>query len=139
MYLTIKGGIKIPINTSTEPLTPLELKDLVMQSLDDDKAMDIEAIDLSGKSALADYIVVASGTSTTQVVRMAEKLKDRLNVRGLKNINIEGAPQGDWVVMDAGDIVVHLFRPEVREFYNIEKMWNMAAPSPTQDGGFQTA
>jgi len=102
-----------------------------MQSLDDDKAQDIEVIELAGKSALADYIVVASGTSTTQVVRMAEKLKDRLNVRGVKNITIEGAPQGDWVVMDAGDVVVHLFRPEVREFYNIEKMWNM---TPTKDG-----
>ena len=90
--------------------------------------MEIEVINLADQSvlkesALADYIIVASGTSSTQVIRMAEKLKDRLNARNLKNIRIEGAAQGDWVVIDAGDIVVHLFRPEVREFYNIEKMW----------------
>lgn len=107
-----------------------ELKDLAVQSLDDDKALDIEVINLAEQSvlseaALADYIIVASGTSSTQVKRMAEKLKDRLSARGIKDIRIEGATQGDWVVMDAGDIVVHLFRPEVREFYNIEKMWAM--------------
>lgn len=107
-----------------------DLKDLVVQSLDDDKALDIEIINLADQSALqdtalADYIVIASGTSTTQTTRMAEKLKDRLNSRGVKDIRIEGGAQGDWVVLDMGDIVVHLFRPEVREFYAIEKMWNM--------------
>lgn len=118
------------------------LKDLVVQSLDDDKAIDIEVIDLADQqnglqdSALADYIIVASGTSSTQVKRMAEKLRDRLNVRGVKDIRLEGLAQGDWVVMDAGDIVVHLFRPEVREFYNIEKMWTMGA---IDQSGFQTA
>ncbi len=88
---------------------------------------------------MADYIVVASGTSTTQVVRMAEKLKDRLNARGVKQIKIEGAPQGDWVVMDAGDVVVHLFRPEVREFYNIEQMWSMTPVKDGQEDGTQSA
>lgn len=90
------------------------------------------------ESALADYIIVASGTSSTQTVRMAEKLKDRLSVRGIKNIRIEGAAQGDWVVLDIGDIVVHLFRPEVREFYNIEKMWSMP-PSTTGQESFHLA
>lgn len=114
------------------------LKDLVVQSLDDDKALDVEVIDLADQqnglenSALADYIVVASGTSSTHVKSMADRLKDRLNVRGLKDIRLEGGAQGDWVVMDAGDIVVHLFRPEVREFYDIEKMWTMGAIK--QDG-----
>ena len=117
-----------------------ELKDLVVKSLDDDKAFDIEIIQLAdqvalSESALADYIVVASGTSSMQVKRMAEKLKDRLSVRGLKNIRLEGIAQGDWVVMDAGDIVVHLFRPEVREFYNIEKMWAMDTGGNHDDGG----
>jgi len=93
--------------------------------LDDDKALEIEVIELDEQSGLADYIIVASGTSSTQTTRMAEKLKDRLNARGFKNIRIEGGAQGDWVVMDAGDIIVHLFKPEVREFYNIEKMWSM--------------
>ncbi len=92
-----------------------------------------------GDSALADYIIVASGTSSTQTVRMAAKLKDRLSARGIKNIRIEGAAQGDWVVLDAGDIVVHLFRPEVREFYNIEKMWNMPPATSTDHEGFQIA
>lgn len=119
------------------------LKDLVVKSLDDDKAIDIEVIDIATQanlkdSALADYIIVASGTSSTQTIRMAEKLKDRLSVRGYKNIRIEGASQGDWVVLDAGDIVVHLFKPEVREFYNIEKMWSVSNTA-SHDGGFQTA
>lgn len=113
-----------------QPLDVANLKDLVVQSLDDDKASDIDVININSQtalhdSAIADYIVVASGTSSTQVVRMAEKLKDRLNARGVKDIRIEGASQGDWVVLDIGDIVVHLFRPEVREFYNIEKMWKL--------------
>lgn len=93
--------------------------------MDDDKALDIEVIELDEQAGLADFIIVASGTSSTQTTRIAEKLKDRLNGRGLKDIRIEGAAQGDWVVMDAGDVIVHLFRPEVREFYNIEKMWSM--------------
>ena len=88
-----------------------QLKDLVLRSLDDDKALDVEAINIADnnelkESALADYIIVASGTSSTQIKRMAEKLKDRLNARGVKNIRIEGANQGDWVVLDAGDVVL---------------------------------
>lgn len=85
-------------------------------------------------SALADYIVVASGTSSTHVKGMANRLKDRLNVRGFKEIYLEGTDQGDWVIVDAGDIVVHLFRPEVREFYAIEKMWAVGAPSQNRGG-----
>lgn len=142
IVLTEKRRANILINNTTGPLDQSTLKDLVVQSLDDDKALEIEVIDLADQqyglqdSALTDYIVVASGTSSTQVKRMAEKLKDRLNARGLKNIRLEGAAQGDWVVMDAGDIVVHLFRPEVREFYNIEQMWTMGAIDQT---GFQIA
>ena len=102
--------------------------------------MDIEVIDIKGQSAIADYIIVASGTSTTQVKGLADRLKDRLNGRGYKHIRIEGAAQGDWVIVDAGDIVVHLFRPEVREFYNIEKMWSMGfTASPTEPDGLHSA
>ena len=116
-----------------------QLKDLIEKSLDDDKALDIQTIDIKGQSSIADYIIIASGTSTTQVKGIANKLKDRLNARGYKNIRIEGAAQGDWVVVDAGDAVIHLFRPEVREFYNIEKMWSegfthASAPSSPTDG-----
>ena len=128
----------------TQPLKVADLKELVVKSLDDDKALDIDVINITNEtalhdSALADYIIVASGTSSTQVVRMAEKLKDRLNVRGIKDIRIEGASQGDWVVLDIGDIVVHLFRPEVREFYNIEKMWKLPAMALSQQDNFHSA
>ena len=94
-------------------------------------------LDDESASALADYIIVASGTSSTQTKRISEKLKDRLNARGFKDVRIEGAAQGDWVVVDVGDIVIHLFRPEVREFYNIEKMWTM--PNAPQTGDVQHA
>jgi ribosome-associated protein len=101
------------------------LKTLVEQSLDADKAEDIEIIDLRDKTALADYMVVASGRSSRQVAALAEKLLDRLKSVGVENIRIEGKDQSNWVVVDAGDIIIHLFRPEVRGFYNIEKMWSM--------------
>lgn len=121
-----------------KPTTVADLKDFVLQSLDDDKAMDIDVISLNEPhsmhdGSLADYIIVASGTSSTQTIRMAEKLKDRLSARGIKDIRIEGATQGDWVVIDLFDIVVHLFRPEVREFYNIEKMWKIPSLTPQND------
>jgi len=98
-----------------------------MTSLDSDKAQDIEVIDMTGQSVVADYMIVASGTSSTQIVRMAEKLKERLEARGCQDVKTEGLAFGNWVVLDAGDVVVHLFRPEVREFYNIEKMWRIPA------------
>jgi ribosome-associated protein len=106
-------------------LGPHVLRDLVEKSLRDDKAFDIEIIPLDDQAALADYMIVATGTSSRQVIRIAEKLKDRLSARGLKNIRLEGMGQGNWVIVDAGDIIVHVFRPEVRDFYNIEKMWAM--------------
>lgn len=99
------------------------MKALVEQSLDADKAQDILTIDLDDQSALADYMIVASGTSSRHVDALAKKLKERLEMKGIKGIKIEGLSQADWVAIDAGDIIIHLFRPEVREFYNIEKMW----------------
>ena len=101
--------------------------------------MDIETIDLNGQSVLADYMVIASGTSSRQVARMADKLSERLHARGMRDLRIEGAAQGDWVVFDAGDVIVHLFRPEVREFYNIEKMWKMNETGVKPDHGLQLA
>lgn len=91
--------------------------------MDADKALDIVSIPLDAQSALADYMVIASGTSTRHVAALAEKLKERLEARGIKDVRLEGMTNSDWVVVDAGDIIVHLFRPEVRSFYNIEKMW----------------
>ena len=104
--------------------TASELKSLIEQVLDDNKAEDIDTIDLNGLSPLADYMIIANGRSSRQVVALAGKIKEKLAEYGLK-AKTEGAAQGDWVVVDCFDIIVHLFRPEVREFYGIEKMWKM--------------
>ncbi len=113
-------------------------KNLIVSSLDADKGADIQVIDLSGQSALADYIIVASGTSSRHIVSMAEKLRERLEARGTKDIRIEGLGQANWVVVDAGDVIIHLFRPEVREFYNIEKMWSVPTNGDAKTGGSKT-
>lgn len=101
------------------------MKDLIVQVLDMHKAEDIDVIDLKGISALADYMIVASGRSTRQVAALASKIKEKLAFYNHRHVKTEGATQGDWVIVDAGDVIVHLFRPEVREFYRIEKMWRM--------------
>lgn len=95
-----------------------------MQTLDAEKAENILPIPLSQGAALADYMVIASGTSSRHVNGLARNLKDKLSSHDIKGITIEGLASCDWVVLDAGDVIVHLFRPEVREFYNIEKMWS---------------
>ncbi|WP_298336158.1 ribosome silencing factor [uncultured Erythrobacter sp.] len=97
---------------------------LVMQQLDDDQAQEIVSIPLEGKSSVADHMVVASGRSTRQVAAMAQKLAEKIKQAGFGPARVEGLPQADWVLIDAGDIVVHLFRPEVRSFYNLERMWS---------------
>ncbi len=113
------------IATQSHPAhTPESIKDLIVNSLDDDKAEDIIAIDLQGKTAIADYMVIASGRSTRQVVSLAQKLSEKLHKDGLQ-ARIEGKDNGDWVLVDAGDVIVHLFRPEVRSFYGIEKIWGV--------------
>ena len=105
----------------------------MVKSLDDDKAQDIVVIELSGKSDIADYLVVASGTSSRQVAAMAEHLRTKLKHSGAGNVPTEGLNKGDWVLVDGGDVIVHLFRPEVREFYNIEKMWSAHGATPPVD------
>ena len=102
---------------------PGSLHALVLQSLDDDQAQEIVSIPLEGKTAIADYMVIASGRSTRQVTAMAEKLAQRVKTAGFGSSRIEGLPAADWVLVDAGDVIVHLFRPEVRSFYNLERMW----------------
>lgn len=96
---------------------------LVLDSLDDDQAVDTVTIPLAGKSSIADHMVVASGRSTRQVASMAHKLAERIKAEFKVNARIEGLPNADWVLIDAGDVIVHLFRPEVRTFYNLERMW----------------
>ncbi|MBL8643207.1 MAG: ribosome silencing factor [Rhodospirillaceae bacterium] len=93
-----------------------------MTSLDDSKGQNIVQFDLTGKTSIADRMVVASGTSTRQVTAMAEHLVTKLKAAGVM-ARSEGKKQGDWVLVDAGDVIVHIFRPEVREFYNIERLW----------------
>ena len=107
---------------------PQELKALIEKALDDDQADNVVAIDLSGKTSIADYMIVASGRNTRHIASMAEKLRERLKTAGIGDVEIEGQPQCDWVLIDAGDVIVHLFRPEVRTFYNIEKMWGLDLP-----------
>lgn len=106
---------------SEDKLSPL-LR-LILTSLDDDKAEDVVAIELAGKSEMADHMIIATGRSTRQVAAMAERLADKLKAEMGRNCRIEGRETCDWVLLDCGDAVVHLFRPEVREFYQLEKMW----------------
>ena len=102
-----------------------QLLELVKTSLDDDQAQEVVIIGLSGKSSIADYMVIASGRSTRHVASMAENLCERLKAAGQHGISVEGMSRADWVLIDAGDVIIHLFRPEVREFYGLEKMWGV--------------
>jgi ribosome-associated protein len=96
---------------------------VVLSSLEDDKAEDILALDVRGKTSFADMLIVASGRSARHVGALADHIARKLKEAGVEQVNIEGLPHCDWVLVDAGDVVVHLFRPEVRSFYNIEKIW----------------
>ncbi len=100
-----------------------DLHKLVLQSLDDDQAVEVVTIPLEGKSSIADHMVIASGRSTRQVASMASKLAEKIKAERGRAPRIEGLPAADWVLIDADDVVVHLFRPEVRNFYNLERMW----------------
>ena len=108
---------------ATAPAQAGSVHALVLDQLDEDQAQDLVAIPLEGKSSIADHMVIASGRSTRQVAAMATKLAERLKKEGHGTPRIEGLPAADWVLIDAGDVVVHLFRPEVRSFYNLERMW----------------
>jgi ribosome-associated protein len=96
---------------------------VVLACLDDMKAEDITTIDLSGKSSIGDYMVVASGRSQRHVGAVADKVVEAVEDAGAQRVRVEGLKQGDWVLIDAGDVIIHVFRPEVRGFYNLEKMW----------------
>ena len=115
--------------------TPADrLHALVLAQLDDDQAQDLVSIPLAGKSSIADHMVIASGRSTRQVAAMAQKLGERIKQEGFGNARIEGLPAADWVLIDAGDVVVHLFRPEVRSFYNLERMWGFGEEKAAAGG-----
>lgn len=103
--------------------TPQAILDTILKSLDDGKAEDVITIDLSGKSTLADAMVIVSGRSQRQVAALAGQVVEKLKAMDAPTPKVEGLSSADWVLIDAGDVIVHIFRPEVREFYNLEKMW----------------
>ena len=113
----------------------LNLLNVVISSLEEFKAQDIVKIDLAGKTSMADFMLIASGTSSRQIRAIAENTLTEIKKGSNMNVNIEGLNQGDWVLIDAGDIIIHLFRPEVREFYNLEKMWQVDS---TEDASTET-
>jgi ribosome-associated protein len=129
--------VHAPAAVSTEPVDVEALHKLVMQSLDDDQAVEVVTIPLAGKSSIADHMVIASGRSSRQVASMAAKLADKIKQQFGRIVRIEGLPVADWVLIDADDVIVHLFRPEVRTFYNLERMWafgDEAAPKAASPG-----
>lgn len=99
------------------------MQDFIFAALDADKALDITAINLKGKTTIADHMLIATGTSSRHVSSMAQKLAEKLSAERKIKARIEGKETGDWVIVDAGDVIVHLFRAEVRSFYNLEKLW----------------
>ncbi len=113
-----------------EPPPNRDLLGLVERSLDDDKAQDPAVIDLAGKTTLAEFMVVATGTSQRHIAAMAENLVERLKAAGHGNVHAEGLQDAasTWILIDAGDVLVHLFRAETRAFYDIEKLWSVAPP-----------
>lgn len=120
-----------PVIRATDPEEVAALHALIMASLDDDQAVETVSIPLAGKSSIADFMIIASGRSTRQVASMAQKLQEKIKGELGRQTRIEGLPTADWVLIDAGDVIVHLFRPEVRSFYNLERMWAFGdAPEP---------
>ena len=131
--------LSIPALNETPPAAPqagaaapetgaTALLHLILDVLDDNKAEETVVIDLRGKSALADQMVITSGRSNRHVGAIADKLVEELKAGGHGKVAVEGLPHCDWVLIDAGDVIVHLFRPEVRVFYNLEKMWSAGRP-----------
>jgi len=114
--------LTIPREMTKSP-APADMLKLVETTLEDDKADNTVVIPLAGKTEIADYLVITNGTSNRHVTSMADHLRKDLKAAGVKGIAAEGLGQGDWVLIDAGDIIIHLFRPEVRDFYNLDKIW----------------
>jgi ribosome-associated protein len=122
MAATPRTNTQKPVPATALPTEP-QMIDVVLKSLDDAKAEQTVALDIAGKSSLSDHMVVTSGRSHRHVGAVADQVANALREAGFGKPRIEGLPHCDWVLVDAGDVIVHIFRPEVREFYNIEKMW----------------
>jgi ribosome-associated protein len=119
---------KSPAAAGARP-SPEDVLKIILARLDDQKATETTRIDLKGKTTIADYMVVTCGRSHRHVGAIADNVVDALAKRGITRVRVEGLPHCDWVLIDASDVIVHVFRPEVREFYNLEKMWAYARPS----------
>ena len=131
------SGRSTIVSITDMPKTQAEagsVHELILDQLDEDQAQELVTIPLEGKSSIADHMVIASGRSTRQVAAMATKLAERLKKEGHGSPRIEGLPAADWVLIDAGDVVVHLFRPEVRSFYNLERMWGFGDDTAAAGG-----
>lgn len=109
---------------------PQALRDLAVAVLEDAKAQDIQVIDLSERSSFADYMVIASGTSSRQVKAMADRLVQRAKASGIRPLGVEGSDEAEWVLVDLADVIVHVMQPQTRAFYNLEKLWS--APPATR-------
>ncbi|MGL4727207.1 MAG: ribosome silencing factor [Bosea sp. (in: a-proteobacteria)] len=132
----------MPAETATTPATLPESRALerVTAALDDMKAEEIVTIDLAGKTSLADTMIIANGRSNRHVGSIAERVVEFIKAAGMAAPRVEGFPHCDWVLVDAGDVIVHVFRPEVRQFYNLEKMWGADRPvEQGPDGGARPA
>jgi ribosome-associated protein len=129
--LTHEEPASAEASPNAQPIPGQALESLILGKLDDDQAQDIVHIDLKDKSSVADTMIVASGRSHRHVGAIADHLLRALKEAGYGKARVEGLPHCDWVLIDAGDVIVHLFRPEVRGFYNIEKIWSVDAPHRT--------
>ena len=105
-----------------------DLKNLILETLDSNKALDIVSIDLKNKSSMADYLIIASGTSSRHIQALSEMVLEKLRSNGVKNSKIEGKESGDWKLVDGIDLIVHIFHPDKRKFYEIEKIWSEVIP-----------
>ena len=106
----------------------LNLKALILKTLDTNKALDIVSIDLKNKSSIADYMIIASGTSSRHIQALSEQVVDKIKLSGIKNCKVEGSESSDWKLIDGIDIIIHIFNPEKRKFYELEKMWSELIP-----------
>ena len=104
------------------------LKTLILKTLDTNKALDIVSIDLKNKSSIADYMIIASGTSSRHIQALSEQVVDKIKLTGIKNCKVEGNESSDWKLIDGIDIIIHIFNPEKRKFYELEKMWSELIP-----------
>jgi ribosome-associated protein len=126
-----KTSTQAPTGAVSQALAAEQTLKLILSRLDDMKAEETVTIDLRGKSAFSDYMIVTTGRANRHVGAIAENLAKGLKENGIKGIHVEGLPNCDWVLIDSGDVIVHVFRPEVREFYNLERMWTQS-PAPAK-------